>query len=258
MTVKATYPSNNTTQPRDALMFIEFDQRIDPAAVLSNIRVTGSNRKMKTRLATPEEVKQERDRDRRSPLSQAENGKWLAFRAVDPKTGELALPSNSRIIVSLPAGAPSAEGPGLTQRGYDFSFSTYGPFKVTNHNCGPHNRCKVYSSFYIEFSNELTDIDASKIIVEPELGEMSTFVYNSTLRIDGTKRGNTTYRITLDRSIADKFNQTLGRDHTFTFYVGPSPRHFIGPDTFQVMDPAAPASCSVFSLNYTRLKTISL
>ena len=31
LSVKATYPSKDSTQPRDALMFIEFDQRIDPA-----------------------------------------------------------------------------------------------------------------------------------------------------------------------------------------------------------------------------------
>ena len=38
LTVKASYPLNDS-QPRDALMFIEFDQRIDPVAVLRTIKV---------------------------------------------------------------------------------------------------------------------------------------------------------------------------------------------------------------------------
>ena len=87
------------------------------------------------------------------------------------------------------------------------------------------------------------------------MDEMETSVYGSTLLITGLKRGDTTYRVTLDKSIKDQFNQTLDRDLTFTFKVGPSPRRFVAPTkSFIVMDPAAPTRCSVFSVNYTRLK----
>ena len=67
------------------------------------------------------------------------------------------------------------------------------------------------------------------------------------------KRGDTTYRVTLDKSIKDEFNQPLSRDLTFTFKVGPGKRKFMGPDNFVVMDPAAPTRCSVYSINYTKL-----
>ncbi len=63
LSVKASYPSKDSTQPRDALMFIEFDQRIDPAAVLPAIRVTSAGRILKTRLANSDEVKKEIARD---------------------------------------------------------------------------------------------------------------------------------------------------------------------------------------------------
>jgi alpha-2-macroglobulin len=63
LTVKASYPLKDSTQPRDALMFIEFDQRIDPAAVLPAIRVTSAGRILKTRLATSDELKKEIARD---------------------------------------------------------------------------------------------------------------------------------------------------------------------------------------------------
>lgn len=256
LSVKASYPSNDATQPRDALMFLEFDQRIDPAAVLRAIRVTGGNRILKTRLAMADEVKQviSRDRDGTAALREAVDGRWLAFRAVDPQT-DLALPSGSRIKVSLTPGAPSAEGPALTQKPHEFSFSTYGPLRVTRHYCDEESRCDPNDSFEIDFSNKLADaIDLSQIRVEPELSDMDLTVYGSSLSIAGFKRGNTTYRVTLDKSIKDDFNQTLGRDRTLSFTVGPSPRSLVGPNDFVVMDPAAPTRCSVFSINYTRLK----
>lgn len=79
---------------------------------------------------------------------------------------------------------------------------------------------------------------------------METSVYDSSLTIEGLKRGDTTYRVTLDKSIKDQLNQTLGRDITLEFRVGPSPRRFVGPvDDFIVMDPAAPTRCPVYSIN---------
>ncbi|HEX6731869.1 MAG TPA: alpha-2-macroglobulin family protein, partial [Pyrinomonadaceae bacterium] len=96
----------------------------------------------------------------------------------------------------------------------------------------------------------------SKIKVEPALEYIDTSVDGSTLKIRGIKHGDTTYRVTLDKSIKDQFNQTLGRDLTLTFRVGPSRRIFVGPsENFVVMDPAAPTRCSVFSINYTHLRT---
>lgn len=256
--VKATLPSSDNPQPRDALMFIEFDQRIDPAGVLRAVKVTSGARVFGTRLATADEVKQaiSRDPNGTTRLRDAANGRWLAFRAVDAKSGqsELALPANSLISVSLVSGAPSAEGPNLTQKSHEFIFKTYGPLQVTRQGCSETRLCNPRELFEIEFNNELADdLDVTKIKVEPALPELETNSYGSTLEIDGNKRGGTTYRVTLDKSIKDKFNQPLGRDLTFTFKVGPSQRKFVGPDNFVVMDPAAPTRCSVFSINYTRL-----
>ena len=256
--VKTTFPASDNPQPRDALMFIEFDQRIDPAEVLRAVKVTSSNRTISTRLATSDEMKQAiaRDRNGTARLQEAVNGRWLVFRAIDPRTGQpdLALPSSSQIKVFLIAGAPSAEGPSLTQKPYEFTFNTYGPLKVNKHDCEGSPPCKPDESFEIEFNNELADdLDVSKVKVEPAMPEMEMNFYGSTLEIDGVKRGSTTYSVTLDKSIKDKFNQTLGRDFTFTFKVGPSHRKFVGPDNFVVMDPAAPTRCSVYSINYTKL-----
>ncbi|HEU4435807.1 MAG TPA: Ig-like domain-containing protein [Pyrinomonadaceae bacterium] len=261
LSVKSSYPSNNTNQPRDALMFIEFDQRIDPVAVLRSISVSSGNRVFKTRLATSEEVKQaiSKDPSDTTMMNKAVNGRWVAFRAIDPRTGrsDLALPPDSRIRVALLSGAPSAEGRNLSQQSHEFWFKTYGPLRVTDHGCDVEGGCTVYTPFDIEFSNALADdFDSSKIKVEPALPDLETYLNGSTLTINGFKQGNTRYRVTLDKSIKDRFSQTLGRDLAFTFNVGPRPRSFVGPsDDFVVMDPAASAHCSVFSVNYTRLNT---
>ena len=249
--VKAKYPSDENSQERDVLMFIEFDQRIDPDAMLRAIKVTGGNSTLKTRLAMGDELKQAiaRDPNGTAALRDAVKGRWLAFRALDP------LPASSRIKVSVPAGAPSAEGRNLTQQSYDFTFSTYGPFKVDKHGCYDDSPCGPDDPFVIEFSNALADdFDESKVRVEPAAtGEWETSSYTSTLTMTGLKRGGTTYRVILDKSIKDEFDQPLGRDLTLTFKVGPSRRRFAGPDDFVVTDPAAPTRCSVFSINYTKL-----
>src|SRR6266567_5997756 len=73
--VKNFYPARATVQRRDVLMFAEFDQRIDPPAVLRNIKVIAGATEMPVRLATREEIdadenakdlvkEAEKDRDR--------------------------------------------------------------------------------------------------------------------------------------------------------------------------------------------------
>jgi alpha-2-macroglobulin len=197
LSVTASYPSKDDSQPRDAVMFFEFDQRIDPVAVLPAIRVTSGGRILKTRLATGDEVKQAIARDPKgtAALSKAVNGRWLAFRAIDPKTGQTdsALPAESEIKVSLSAGAPSAEGRNLSQNSQDFSFTTYGPLKVTKHGCDQGSDCGVYDTFDFEFSNGLDDdVDTSQVRIEPQIPDIDTHVYHSNLMITGIKMLRTT------------------------------------------------------------------
>ena len=257
--VKSSYPTGGSIEACDALMFIEFDQRVSPTELLRAIRVKAGQRELKTRLATDEEVKQliSKDSEGTKVLREVPKERWLAFRAVDPKTGksDLALPADSQIDVTLVSGAPSAEGPNLTTKQYDFTFRTYGQLRVAKYSCDGESNCGPSDSFDIEFNNPLPDeIDPAKVRVEPALDQMQLNSYGSSLFIEGTLRGNTTYRVTLDKSFTDEFNQTLGKNVKVEFKVGPSGRKFAGPDnSMVVMDPAAPTRCSVFSINYTKL-----
>ena len=77
--VKSRYPDDDDDeQPRDPLIFIEFDQRIDPAAALKFISLSSNNHEWPLRLATAEEIKANDDVNTLS--SNAVKDHWMAFR----------------------------------------------------------------------------------------------------------------------------------------------------------------------------------
>lgn len=253
--VKSSYPEGESVT-RDSLMFVEFDQRIDPAAVLRTTKVTAGGLELRTRLATPEEIAADDTVKRLS--SAAERGRWLAFRVID-KSGEsrLALPGASAINVQIGPGTPSAEGPRTTQKAESFSFRTYGPFRIKSSRCSYNRECSPFDPWSIEFSNpvDAASFDESKIRVEPQVEGLKTTVYGNWLTISGTKKGRTVYRVTLDRSIKDNFGQQLEGNTVVNFNVGRAPQVlYSSNDIFSVVDPNGPPRLSVYSVNYDRLK----
>ncbi len=125
--VEQMIPANQTTR-RDAVMFVSFDQQINPAEVLKTITVSGKGKKLPIRLATEDEIKQ----DPSVPyyVSQAQPNRWLAFRALNAEGGTVdALPADSPITVSIDKGTASAEGPLKTEKAQAYSFRTFGAMK---------------------------------------------------------------------------------------------------------------------------------
>jgi len=255
-TIKTSYPGNNNTQARDALMFVEFDQRIDPAAVLRTVRVTANQRiPVSVRLATEAEVQAAKaaDVEFANHVNNANKGNWLAFKAVDLR-GNAALPLAVRIIVSINPGTASAEGPGKTIKPQTFSFRTYGGLRIKRHEC--ERPCAPDDEWTIEFSNPLdqTTFQESQLRIEPRVEGLETSIDDETLTISGRAKGHTTYSVTLDGGIKDKFGQVLGRNQVVTFFVdAPTPQLFSPGGTFAVLDPAGPASWSVYSTQYRAL-----
>ena len=254
---KTMFPYSGNTYGLDPIIFLEFDQRIDPAAVLGSIKlVAGNGTVLRTRLASEAEIAA--DKTVSQLVKAAEKNRWLAFRAVTA-TGEtrLALPGDSTITVNIGPGTPSAEGPRTTTAVQSFSFRTYGPFRVTRSECGYSRRCTPFDQWNIYFSNSIDaeTFQASQIRVEPAMQSMRTRIYGNTLVIEGMKRGRTTYKVTLDRSLKDIFGQTLGADASVSFNVGPAdPSLTSSGKAFVVLDPNAPRSFSVYSVNHKTLK----
>jgi uncharacterized protein YfaS (alpha-2-macroglobulin family) len=254
--VKSSYP-NGGPHSRHPLFFIEFDQRIKPESVLSNLRLQAHNRQWKLRLATAEEV--EADEQVRRMAKAAERDRWLALRAVAPAGAEADKPllAGTTYTVSIGPGTPSAEGPRTTAAAQTFSFSTHGPLQLTDHECGDQGNCEPFAPWSLQFNNELDSkaFEQNQIRVKPELPGMKTEVWGDTIEITGPTRGRTTYQVTLSAAIRDQFGQTLGEDKTVIFKVGSAlPAVAASGEGLVVLDPNGPPRFSIYSINHQQLK----
>jgi alpha-2-macroglobulin len=256
--LKAKHPEGGPVR-RDAIMFVEFDQRIDPAAVLRTVSVRGGAAagSLPLRLATEDEVASDPNVSRLAKA--AVKGRWLAFRAVGAGGATAsALPQDVGVSVTVGPGTPSAEGPRVTTKPQAFSFRTYGPLRVTRHQCGWQKTCTPFDQWQITFTNPLDQsaFDKKQLRFSPELPDPQIQIYGNTLYVQGTKKGRTTYRMTLPASLRDEFGQTLGEDVTLSFTVGSAPPSlFTQGGNFVVLDPSAQRpSYSVYSVNHPSLK----
>ncbi len=243
------YPSYGP-QPLEPIFFISFDQRIDPSAVIDHIRVTAGTRPYQIQLATAEEI--ESDDYVKARSTYAEEGRWLAFRTLEP------LPPDTSVSVVIEAGTPSAEGPLVTVYDQSYSFSTYSPLKVVDHGCSWGDEpCRPLTPLYIRFNNPI-DLDlyeSSMVTIEPELPNASVNIYGNTINIQGNTEGRTTYWVTVDSSIQDIFGQTLGKNEKIKFRIGSADPVLYGPDEiFITMDPAdLDPALSVYTINHNKI-----
>jgi len=266
--VKTSYPTGGPTL-RDPLMFAEFDQRIDPIAVVEMIRVSSGDRGWNARLAASEEV--ESDEPVRRLATAATKDRWLAFRVADPNNATPAesLPAGSQITVTILPGTPSMEGPLKSTNSQSFSFRTYGPLRVTEQRCvgrfGWRAECSPLDQWFIYFTNPLDPesfeqdyVRSEEILPEVLTGQpisLKSEIRGNSIIIAGTKRGQTSYRVTLDPRIRDQFGQTLGETAPIIFNVGSEQPRLAGPQKqFVVMDPMAQPRLSVYSINHDSLR----
>jgi uncharacterized protein YfaS (alpha-2-macroglobulin family) len=255
-TVKTTYPDATTTRALDALMFVELDQRIDPAAVLKTISVLSGTTQLNVRLATKEEI--ESDRNLEELVKNAQKDRWLAFRVIGANGDtRFALPSNSQITVTMGPGTPSLEGPRTTSAKHEFRFSTFGPLQITNATCGYNNQCHPHGEWRIEFNNDLdaTAFKESQVLIQPTADGLKPHIYGRNLIITGHKKPDTSFIITLYKSIRDVFGQTLGKDETREFKVGPvNPFISLSAGPFVVLDASGPHKLSLYTTNFQTVK----
>src|SRR5262249_13759694 len=154
-----------------------------PDAVLATIRVTANGAARPLRRATAEEVAG--DESLRALAKQAQAGRWLAFRPVEP------LPADAAITVTVGPGTPSADGPKKTTAAQTWSYRTFGPLRVTGHRCGYRNECPPGAPFEIDFSNALDARAFRKelLTVEPAITGLQSFAQGPTLTLRGATKG---------------------------------------------------------------------
>jgi len=245
-TIQTHYPSNSP-QPLDPFFFISFDQRIHPEAVIGNIQVTTSGKSIPIRLATTKEIEEDKYIERL-----IESTEDMAFRSTEN------LPSDSDIYVNIDPGTPSAEGPLTTTNSQNFSFHTFAPLQIVNHGCyWGGAECRPLTPFFIEFNNPLDSesYEENMLYIEPELPGATVSIFGNTIQIRGASQGQTTYKVTVSKSIQDVFGQTLGKETTLKFQVGPAEPVLVGPnEPFITLDPASQTpALSLYTINYTKL-----
>lgn len=247
--VETAYPKEGP-QPLEPLLFVAFDQKIDPAAVLETVQATAGGESYPLRLATDEEVAADETVSRMA--EQAEEGRWLAFRPGRP------FPADAEVVVTVGPGTPSAEGPLVTREEQSFRFHTYPPLRVEDQRCGWSNDCPPLAPLVINFNNRLDEeaFAESMITIEPALPGATVRLEGGTITIEGATKGRTDYDVTLDGALQDIFGQALGEEQTLTFEVGSARPLLSGPNQNLVtVDPASPTPrFTVYSVNYERLR----
>src|SRR5262245_8227021 len=251
LTLKSKFPAG-ASQPRDPILFVEFDQKIDQASLLKHIGLRAGGREWPLRLATAQEIAD--DEEIKERVAKAEPGRWMAFRA------EEILPADSGVTVTIAPGAPSAEGPRVTTNEQLISFTTYGPLRVVEYGCGAgilSNDCSPRAKWTARFSNRLAyDFDPAKVRVEPEMAGVKVgSYYDGQLIIEGHARPRTVYRVILDASIKDIYGQTLGQPITLNFTTGSmKPSLSVSGNGLVTLDPAGKKSIPIYSVNHESLR----
>jgi alpha-2-macroglobulin len=250
LTLKSKFPTG-ASQPRDPILFVEFDQKIDQASLLKHIGLRAGGREWPLRPATTQEIAD--DKEIKERVAKAEPGRWMAFRA------EEILPVDSGVTVTIAPGAPSAEGPRVTTDEQWVSFTTYGPLRVIDHGCSyvwGHAKCLPWANWNVKFNNWLaSDFDPTKVRVEPEVAGLKVSQFGDAITIEGNTHPRTAYRIILDASITDFYGQTLGQPVTLNFTTGPmEPSLSMSGSGLVTLDPAGQKRISIYSVNHESLR----
>ena len=234
----------------EPLLFMAFDQRIDPAALLAALRVhidRGSPPAL--RLATAAEV--EADEGVRRRARAAGPGRWIAFRGTSP------WPAHASVRLALPAGTASAEGPRRTAEELSWTFDTYGPLRFVTLTCERLDRaCRPGAAWALEFSNVLDAeaVEPDMVTVSPPLPGLAVEVSGRVVSVRGRARARTRYTVAVSGALRDVFGQTLGEPATAQVTTAALSRQVRAlTDEFVVLDPAAPPRFAVWSAGYAKL-----
>ena len=253
--VISEYPGSYQPQRLDVPMFLMFDQKIDPKAVLAKLQVTGAKgwdgKPLAIQLLDQAAIGNDKQL---SALTEAahkgdQDGRWLAFRTTAP------LPIDSEITITVPKGTPSLEGPNPTKDVQTYSFHTYAPLRVEDTACSP--ECAPDSPLWFRFNNPLDEeaFDDSTVTVKPEIPNAKFIVQGQLVEVLGPTKPRSAYTVTVGRKLKDDFGQLLGREESHTFKVGDAYPTFYGPSGLVVLDPAATKpTLDFFSTNYDALK----
>ena len=140
-------PQNNSVgQRRDPLIWLSFDQKIDPDAVLKTVKVLADDKPVRVQRVSQLELEK--------AVGKSETPeRWLALKPVG------LLPGDTQITVQVGPGTPSAEGPRVTEAVQNFSFRTYGPLKLVEQSPSRGQSVPPSAGWSLRFTNPI-DVEA--------------------------------------------------------------------------------------------------
>lgn len=242
-----SYPSGEAVA-LNPLLFLSFNQRIEPRVVLPFIQIDAKGQRLTARLATEHEIKA--DEDVAALVKQAPKGQTLVLKLAQPLT------TKTKVVVRLGAKAPSAEGSRATVAQNLYNFSTYAPLALTESHCG-YGRCTRYDATELVFNNQLAaDQNFEKLItISPELQQLERNQTGNRLYLLARWQANTTYTVTLAPNLKDQYGQTLGSPRSFNFKVEKSPASLaMTNNLLATLDPSMPAELPLYSTNFRNAK----
>lgn len=254
-----TYPQSSP-QPLSALIFVAFNQKINPDKILPIIKVINGDKPANIRLASPEEINNDATILALSKKQPKLN--WVVIKALEDFTPA------TNIKVEIGPNIPSAEGELVTKDSHKFGFSTYSPFVVYNNYCRWHNKtkeqtrdCQPLTPMTIEFnnSNNLEKFNENWIKVSPNLPNINIINDGYRITIRGQTKGQTTYTVTVAPELEDIYGQKLNKEKSLVFSYGKASPLLLGSGkNLTTLDPFAPDDKKVFSLYVMNYDTIDL
>jgi uncharacterized protein YfaS (alpha-2-macroglobulin family) len=243
------YPEG-ISQPQNPLVYMAFDQRVNPADILKVTKMTAGGNPVKIRLSTEADWKGNITVN--NLVKGSQEGRWIVFQSED------LLPLDTDISISIGPGTPSAEGPLTSNEIQSFSFRTYSKLKIIDHGCSwGDTECRPLTPFFIRFNNPLDTkaFSDAMINIQPEIPGVTFNAIGDTITIQGETKGKTSYTISLDGAIKDVYGQKLGQPQSITFKVGSAEKMLVSTQqNFITLDPASTEPAySVYSVNYAKL-----
>ena len=117
--------------------------------------------------------------------------------------------------------------------------------------------CSPFDTWFMQFTNPIdsSKFDKSMVKIEPPIEGLNVYPSGQYIYFQGYKKGRTTYKVTVDDTLKDTFEQNLQEPATATFKVGSAPTSMYAQGgNFIVMDPTAKSTFSIYSVNHKNAK----
>ncbi|MDX9719562.1 MAG: alpha-2-macroglobulin family protein [Myxococcota bacterium] len=246
----AHLPDKYTPTSTQPLLLLEFDQQIDPDALLPFIQLSANGKNYpceRVEVLTDEVL---------SEYWTPTEGRWLALRPLRP------LPTSTECKLTVKSGAPSAEGPRTSQREFDFIFNTYGDFRITERNCGWGECFPGELNYELVLSNNLAEtfqddgaLD-SLVRVEPLPKNLDVHGSWDSISIGGHFEPKTKYVISVDKAVEDEFGQKLSGNRRFSFTTADArviPAVYPDNDSTWIADPFGAPTFEFYSVGLPKV-----